>query len=152
MPMTDVAVSEPHYPLSELCVLADLPARTVRYYIQVGLVDRPEGETRAARYGPGHLEQLLQIKKWTAAGVSLERIRALLQGEPPPVPPRHQPLGSVSVCSHLGVADGVEVVIDPGRAGLTPEQVRSFVQGVMAAFAAVTAASPADGTAKQEQQ
>jgi len=150
--MTDVAVSEPHYPLSELCVLADLPARTVRYYIQIGLVDRPEGETRAARYGPGHLEQLLQIKKWTAAGVSLERIRALLQGEPPPVSPRHQALGSVSVCSHLVVAEGVEVVIDPGRAGLTPEQVRTFVRGVMAAFAAVTAASPADGTAKQEQQ
>jgi DNA-binding transcriptional MerR regulator len=150
--MTDVAVSEPHYPLSELCVLADLPARTVRYYIQIGLVDRPEGETRAARYGPRHLEQLLQIKKWTAAGVSLERIRALLQGEPPPVPPRHQALGSVSVCSHLVVAEGVEVVIDPGRAGLTPEQVRTFVQGVMAAFAAVTGQLAADVAAKQEQQ
>jgi hypothetical protein len=150
--MTDVTVSEPNYPLSELCVLADLPARTVRYYIQIGLVDRPEGETRAARYGPRHLEQLLQIKKWTAAGVSLERIRALLQGEPPPVPPRHQALGSVSVCSHLVVAEGVEVVIDPGRAGLTPEQVRTFVQGVMAAFVAVTGQMPADVAAKQEQQ
>jgi DNA-binding transcriptional MerR regulator len=150
--MTDVAVAEPNYPLSELCVLADLPARTVRYYIQIGLVDRPEGETRAARYGPRHLEQLLQIKKWTAAGVSLERIRALLQGEPPPVPPRHQALGSVSVCSHLVVAEGVEVVIDPGRAGLTPEQVRTFVQGVMAAFAAVTGQLAADVAAKQEQQ
>ncbi|WP_295455786.1 MerR family transcriptional regulator [uncultured Thiodictyon sp.] len=150
--MTDLPVSEPNYPLSELCVLADLSARTVRYYIQIGLVDRPQGGTRAARYGPRHLEQLLQIKKWTAAGVSLERIRALLQGEPPPVPPRHQALGSVTVCSHLKVAAGVEVVIDPGRAGLTPEQVRSFVQGVMAAFAAVTVESPADGAAKQEQQ
>ncbi|WP_295387323.1 MerR family transcriptional regulator [uncultured Thiodictyon sp.] len=150
--MTDLPVSEPNYPLSELCVLADLSARTLRYYIQIGLVDRPQGETRAARYGPRHLEQLLQIKKWTAAGVSLERIRALLQGEPPPVPPRYQALGSVTVYSHLAVAAGVEVVIDPGRAGLTPEQVRSFVQGVMAAFAAVTVESSADGAAKQEQQ
>lgn len=143
--MTDTPVAQPHYPLSELCVLADLPVRTVRYYIQIGLVDRPQGETRAARYGPRHLEQLLQIKRWTAAGVSLERIRALLQGEPPPVPPRHQALGTVNVCSHLAVAAGVEVVIDPARAGLTPEQVRAFVQGVMAAFAAVTAESSADG-------
>jgi DNA-binding transcriptional MerR regulator len=149
--MTDTPVAEPNYPLSELCVLADLPVRTVRYYIQIGLVDRPQGETRAARYGPRHLEQLLQIKQWTAAGVSLERIRALLQGEPPPVPPRHQALGVVTVCSHVGVAAGVEVVIDPGRAGLTPEQVRAFVQGVMAAFAAVTAESPADGALGQEQ-
>jgi len=129
---------EPSYPLAELCVLADLPLRTVRYYIQIGLVDRPEGETRAARYGARQLEQLLLIKKWTAAGVSLERVRTLLRGEPPPVPPRHRPLGTVTVCSHLTVAEGVELVIDPGRAGLTPEQVRALVQGVMAAFAQVT--------------
>ena len=55
--------------------------------LQIGLVDRPQGETRAARYGSKHLEQLLLIKKWTAAGVSLERIRELLHGAPPPVPP-----------------------------------------------------------------
>ena len=126
---------DPSYPLSELCVLVDLPPRTVRYYVQLGLVDRPQGETRAARYGARHLEQLLTIKKWTAAGVALERIRALLHGEPPPVPPRPRALGTVTVCSHLDVADGVEVVIDPGRAGLTPEQVRHFVRGVMAVFA-----------------
>jgi DNA-binding transcriptional MerR regulator len=147
--MSSTAPPEPSYPLSELCVLADLSARTVRYYIQIGLVDRPRGETRAARYGALHLEQLLTIKKWAAAGVSLERIRALLQGEPPPVPPRHKALGSVTVCSHMAVAEGVEVVIDPGRAGLAPEQVRAFVQGVMAAFAAVTAGSAADGAPEQ---
>ena len=147
--MSSTDLPEPNYPLSELCVLADLAPRTVRYYIQIGLVDRPQGETRAARYGALHLEQLLQIKKWTAAGISLERIRALLQGEPPPVPPRHQALGSVTVCSHLAVAEGVEVVVDPGRAGLAPEQVRAFVRGVMAAFAAVTAESAADGAPEQ---
>ena len=127
----------PSYPLADLCVLADLPPRTVRYYVQIGLVDRPEGETRAARYGARHLEQLLQIRKWTAAGVSLERIRELLHGAPPPVPPRERAIGSVSVCSHLAVAEGVEVVIDPQRAGLSPEAVRQFIQGVMAAFEAV---------------
>lgn len=124
----------PTYPLADLCVLADLPLRTVRYYIQIGLVDRPEGETRAARYGATHLEQLLLIKKWTAAGVSLERIRELLHGEQAPVLPRSHAIGSVEVRSHLLVADGVEVVIEPGRAGLSPEQVREFIKDVMAAF------------------
>lgn len=142
---------EPSYPLADLCVLADLPLRTVRYYIQIGLVDRPLGETRAARYSPRHLEQLLQIKKWTAAGVSLERIRALLQGEAPPVPPRHQTSGSVTVCSHLAVAPGVELVIDPARAGLAPEQVRRFMQDVMTAFAAMTGSTTRDPAAGTEQ-
>ena len=110
-------------------MLADLPPRTVRYYVQIGLVDRPQGETRAARYGASHLEQLLLIKKWTAAGLSLERIRELLHGGSAPVPPRAPAMGSVSVRSHLMVADGIEVVIDPGLAGLSPEQVRHFTLG-----------------------
>jgi len=125
------------FTLNELCTLADLPVRTVRYYVQIGLVDRPEGETRAARYGRRQLEQLLSIRKWTAAGVSLERIRELLRGEDAPVPPRVRQPGSVEVCSHLLVADGVEVVIEPGRAALSPEQVRDFVKGVMALYGQV---------------
>ena len=136
--MKKAASTEPSYPLADLCVLADLSIRTVRYYIQIGLVDRPEGETRAARYGPRHLEQLLQIRKWTEAGVSLERIRDLLHGETAPVPPRPRLPGSVEVCSHLLVADGVELVIEPGRAGLSPEQVRRLVAGVMQVYGDVT--------------
>ena len=130
--------SEPCYPLANLCVLADLPPRTVRYYIQLGLVDRPEGGTRAARYGAQHLEQLLLIKKWTAAGVSLDRIKELLSGEQAPIPARSRAVGSIEVCSHLSVTDGIEVVIEPSRAGLSPEQVRNFVKGVMAVYAQVS--------------
>jgi DNA-binding transcriptional MerR regulator len=122
------------YTLNELCVLADMPIRTVRYYVQTGLIDRPDGETRAARYGTRHLEQVLLVKKWTTAGVSLERIRELLQGETAPIPARSRKPGSVEVQSHLYVADGLEVVIEPGRAGLTPEQVRKFTRGVMALY------------------
>ena len=145
----DTSALTPSYPLADLCVLADLSPRTVRYYVQMGLVDRPEGETRAARYGAKQLEQLLLIKKWTAAGLSLERIRELLHGEQPPVPPRARAIGTVEVRSHLMVADGVDLVIEPGRAGLTPEQVRRFIKGVMAVFAQV---SGEDGGSTAETQ
>ncbi|MDM0071473.1 helix-turn-helix domain-containing protein [Variovorax sp. J31P207] len=135
--MSDIGTS-PEYSLAQLCVLVDLPPRTVRYYVQLGLVDRPEGETRAARYGARHLEQLLLIKKWTASGVSLDRIRELLKGDEAPVAPRPRVAGAIEVMSHLTVADGVEVVIEPGRAELSPEQVRGFVKGVMALYARIT--------------
>jgi len=115
-----------------------MPLRTVRYYVQLGLVDRPEGETRAARYGATQLNQLLLIKKWTEAGLSLERIRDLLHGEPDPLPPRARAIGSVEVRSHLMIADGIELVIEPGRAGLSPAEVRSFIKDVMAAFARIS--------------
>ena len=122
------------FSLDELCTLTDLTKRTVRYYVQIGLVNRPEGETRAAKYSPQHLEQLLLVKKWTAAGVSLDRIRELLQGGSAPVPERGRVPGSIEVCSHLHVAEGVELVIEPTRAGLTPEQLRHFVRAVMSAY------------------
>ena len=122
------------FSLDELCTLTDLTKRTVRYYVQIGLVSRPEGETRAAKYSPQHLEQLLLVKKWTAAGVSLDRIRELLQGGSAPVPERGRVPGSIEVCSHLHVAEGVELVIEPTRAGLTPEQLRHFVRAVMSAY------------------
>jgi DNA-binding transcriptional MerR regulator len=112
-----------------------MPVRTVRYYVQNGLVDKPEGETRAARYGASHLEQVLQIKKWTEAGVSLERIKGLLHGDVPPVPALAKKSGAVEVHSHLHVADGLEIVIEPTRAQLSPAQVRQFTRGVMALYA-----------------
>ncbi len=123
------------FSLDELCALSDLTKRTVRYYVQIGLVNRPEGETRAAKYSSQHLEQLLLVKKWTAAGVSLGPVRELLQGAPAPVPDRGRVPGSIEVCSHLHVATGVELVIEPTRAGLTPEQLRHLVRAVMQAYA-----------------
>ena len=122
------------FTLDELCALAELPRRTVRYYIQIGLVDRPEGETRAARYGARQVEQLLAIRKWTEAGVSLERVRELLAGAPAPVPPRPRGAGTVEVWSHLVVADGIELTLEPGRAGLSPEQARALMSGVLALY------------------
>jgi len=126
------------FDLDALCSLTNISKRTVRYYVQLGLVDRPKGETRAARYGQKHLNQLLQIKKWSDAGLSLDRIADLLRGEPPPVSQRMPAPGSVEVRSHLMVAGGVELVIEPSRAGLSPEQVRRLIRGVMAAYEEVS--------------
>ena len=133
--MSDV---DQQHSISELCILADMPVRTLRYYVQTGLVDRPEGGTKGAKYGARHLEQLLLIKKWSSAGVSLERIKELLRGEEAPVPAKARKAGAIEVCSHLHVADGLEVVLEPSRAGLTPEQVRKFAKGVMALYASIT--------------
>ena len=119
--------------LNDLCALTGLSPRTVRYYIQAGLIERPVGETRAARYSNRHLEDLLSIRKWSDAGLSLERIRELLKGEIPDLPPRAPAPGTVTVCSHLYIGEGLELVIDPGRAGMSPEQLRHFNRLVIAA-------------------
>lgn len=128
--MKQVLVPERRFSLDELCKLVDLSRRTIRYYIQMGLVDRPEGETRAAHYTNTHLDQLLQVRKWTDAGVSLDRVRELVGGGETEVPPRARGAGTIEVWSHLVVADGVEVNLEPSRAELSPEQVRAFFRGV----------------------
>ena len=133
------------FALQELCVLADMPVRTVRYYISLGLVDKPHGETRAARYQTAHLEQLLLIKRWSAQGLGLERIRELLHApEADTTPARARRFGDVLVCSHLLIADGLELVIDPSRAQLNPEQLRQFARLVMQAHAQVMQPAAAD--------
>lgn len=128
------------FSLEELSVLVELPRRTIRYYIQVGLVDRPIGEKRAAYYTPSHLERLLTIKKWTHAGLSLERVRELLDGDDnePPIPTRR--VGSIEVRSHLLVAPGIELVVDPNQAGLSAEQLRVFLRGAIDLYNGLTEA------------
>lgn len=119
------------FPLQELCLLTDYSKRTVRYYIQLGLVSRPEGDGRGAKYTEEHLNQLLRIKKLTEAGVSLERIREILMGAESPVPPRQQKPGTVEVRSHIYVAPGIEIQVCPEEAGISPEQLRTFTQAIM---------------------
>jgi len=126
-------MSEKSFTLDELCTLTDLTKRTVRYYMQLGLVERPIGETRAAHYTSRHLDQLLRVKQLTEAGVSLERIREVMAGGDTPVPTRQRRPGSIEVRSHLFVAPGLEIQISPEEAGMTPEQVRAFVREVMQA-------------------
>ena len=115
--------------------MQQLPRRTVRYYIQTGLVDRPQGVGKGAYYTQRHVEQLLQVRKWQLAGLSLQRIGELLrQPAEGPLPPTPRRPGTVEVWSHLVVADGVELTVEPGRAGLGPEQVRALFRVVTQAY------------------
>ena len=119
------------FTLDEIAALAELPRRTVRYYIQTGLIDRPQGVGKGAFYTQHHIEQLVLVRKWQLAGLSLEKIGDVLKQQGSgPLPPTPRRSGTVEVWSHLVVAEGVEVNLEPGRAGLSPEQVRAFFRGV----------------------
>ncbi|MCY4354059.1 MAG: MerR family transcriptional regulator [Truepera sp.] len=118
--------------IDELCALVNLPRRTVRYYIQERLVDRPAGAKRGAYYTKRHVEQLMTIRTWQRAGLSLERIRELVSDEgessSPLPPPRQRRPGDVTLRTHVTLGPGVELVIDPQEAGLSAEAVRAVVR------------------------
>ncbi len=132
--------NERTFNLDELSSLTEQSKRTIRYYIQIGLLTKPTGVGRGAHYTTKHLNQLLDIRKWQQAGLSLERIQELLQeqddvGLLPPKPARKP--GTVEVWSHLVIGEGVELMIEPSRADLSPEQVRSLAKAVMEQFSQV---------------
>lgn len=129
--------------LTQLSERSGLPSRTVRFYIQKGLLPPPHGEKRGAWYSEAHLAELLRIRHWKDSGLSLDAIASLLaaQAAPPIAPVRP---GAVDVRSHLIIADGLELVVAPDRARLTQAQLRHLFRAVQAAYAELldTPASP----------
>ena len=55
-------------------------ARSVRFYVANGLLDRPEGAGTSATYNYRHLLQLLSVKIRQREGQTLERIRQEMHG------------------------------------------------------------------------
>lgn len=123
------------YTFNELCSLVELPIRTVRFYVQKGLVSPPEGSRKGAYYTRKHLDELTAIRKWQRAGLSLERIRELLfeeQLEPGLLPPpRGRKPGDLEIWSKLYIKEGLEIHLEPKMAGMSPEQVREFCRRIM---------------------
>jgi DNA-binding transcriptional MerR regulator len=122
------------YTFEELCALSGLSSRTLRYYMQIGLVDKPIGQTRAAHYLSYHLEKILRIKQLSESGISLERIREVLSGDPLVLPERTKRPGHIEVRSHLWVTNGIELQVSPETAGLSPEELRKFLKLVLEAY------------------
>ena len=135
--MTD----EPLYSIGELAAQAGVTRRTVRFYVQRGLLPPPEGLGRSASYTGRHLARLLEIKAWQEQGVPLEEIRARVSGagdttrRPPRHVPRHEPrLHPFHEHAHApGTAwfrqplmAGIELHVGGGRQPLTARQLAAL--------------------------
>jgi DNA-binding transcriptional MerR regulator len=58
--------------LEDLARAADVSARTVRYYVQRGLLPAPEFRGKDTAYGPEHLSRLRVIKRLQQERLPLE--------------------------------------------------------------------------------
>jgi DNA-binding transcriptional MerR regulator len=73
--------AEPRYAIGELADLGGVSRRTVRYYVQEGLLPPPFGVGRGNHYGRQHLDQLLRVKALQEAGHTLDEIRRAIDGQ-----------------------------------------------------------------------
>jgi DNA-binding transcriptional MerR regulator len=67
---------ERRYSIDELADLAGVSRRTVRFYVQEGLLPAPLGVGRGSHYDRTHLDRLLEVRALQEAGRSLEDIKA----------------------------------------------------------------------------
>jgi DNA-binding transcriptional MerR regulator len=67
------------YDLAELSDLARVTPRTVRYYIQQGLLRAPGATGPGAKYGEGHLNRLRLIRRLQQTHLPLAEIRRRLE-------------------------------------------------------------------------
>lgn len=119
-------LSEQRYRLDELAAEAGVSSRTVRYYVQRGLLPAPEFRGRDTTYGPEHLARLRAIKRLQEAWLPLDQIQAELErrteaeidalalgrGEPVEAPPAEeaQPASEpVSRWRRWVIAPGLEI-------------------------------------------
>ena len=66
------------YAIGDLADLGGVSRRTVRYYVQEGLLPAPHGVGRGNHYGAEHLDRLLKVKSLQEAGRTLDEIRGEL--------------------------------------------------------------------------
>ncbi len=122
------------YGIAELAELGGVSRRTVRYYVQEGLLAPPLGVGRGRHYGPEHLEQLLRVKSMQEQGLALDEIRRVLSGK--------RPLGKVTsppspvpraLWTRIEAAPGLEIHVSsefrlppPGKLAELVENCRRY--------------------------
>lgn len=120
------------YSIAELAQRAGVSRRTVRFYVQRGLIPPPYGRGRGRHYGDEHLEALLRVRALKAEGHALADL-VLRTDETPPkrrpakrsrgadAPGRRKRPGRVWV--RQTVAPGYELHVADDRSPLREEQL-----------------------------
>ena len=99
------------YSLVDLCDLADVTPRTVRYYISQGLLRSPGTSGPGARYDDGHLARLRLIRRLQREHLPLAEIRSRL----------------------AALSDDEAIAQAEGPTGPPPDTALEYVRGVLGA-------------------
>jgi DNA-binding transcriptional MerR regulator len=128
-----MAVDE--YTIAELAELGGVSRRTVRYYVQEGLIPPPAGLGRGAHYHRDHLEALLRVKSMQERGLMLEEIRLELTSGKARAARAEKPLSvSRSHWSRIEVLPGLEIHVESRRQLPPPGQLEELLEWCRAHF------------------
>ena len=120
--------NDARYGIQELVQATGVPRRTLRFYVQRGLVPPPKGAGRGHYYTRSHLERVLQVRELQEQGRSLREIEGLLlDGEqlgtdhatPTPVP-------VPELVTRIRLAEGLELLVSHGARAPSADRLLRF--------------------------
>jgi DNA-binding transcriptional MerR regulator len=111
------------YTIEELTELTGFTRRTIRYYVQEGLLEPPAGRGRGGFYYDSHVKRLLQIKALQEKGMGISVIASLLNRETSGVvtEPRN-------VMVRYEIVPGVELNVTREMEMNEPRKVREIIK------------------------
>jgi DNA-binding transcriptional MerR regulator len=125
------------YAIGELATLGGISRRTVRYYVQEGLIPPPLGLGRGNHYTAEHLEQLLRVKTMQENGRTLVEIRRAL-GQKPHGREAEEPLREEapprSLWRRIAITPGVELHVASTVRIPPPAHLRELAEWCRAHF------------------
>lgn len=75
----DVVMNNVTYTIDQVCETTGVSRRTVRYYVQEGLLEPPVGRGRGGNYLASHVERLREIRSLQEKGWTLSSIEKYLK-------------------------------------------------------------------------
>ncbi|MDZ4804366.1 MAG: MerR family transcriptional regulator [Candidatus Eisenbacteria bacterium] len=114
------------FSITELAQVAGISGRTVRYYVQRGLIPPPDGRGPGRHYGQEHLDRILKLRDLQRTGLSLDLATTALTGracEPVPDEPIEREL-----VTRLKLGDGLHLEVGPGTPVPTDRQLRDMTR------------------------
>ena len=111
------------YTIEELGELTGYTRRTIRYYVQEGLIEPPAGRGRGGYYYDSHIQQLLQIKSFQEKGIGITAMVALMKKETiEPVLPSRE------VMIRYEIVPGIEINISREMEIKEPKKILEIIR------------------------
>lgn len=121
--------TDTRYSIGELAEMGGVSRRTVRFYVQRGLLAPPHGVGRGAYYDAAHLARLLAVKHAQERGLPLDAIADQV-GQAPLAMPRADAAPPIPLepWTRLCLAPGVELHLRAGA--LSPAQLAALTRAI----------------------
>jgi DNA-binding transcriptional MerR regulator len=118
---------QPLLSIGELADQVGVSRRTVRYYVQRGLIDPPVGLGRGSGYTSKHAEQIQRVLRLQREGLPLESIGQLADSQTQAVVPI-RPVIHPQIVVRLPLIAGIRLEIEEGATVPSPEVLDALAE------------------------